>query len=143
MVCVRPSSFEQLLAAEDCSEDASASFAEAARITLYQAGKALRILGVDDAPLSRKRGPHRQKELVNCTRTRKVWKSGIVQSPSPFVEVAVDVSKNLLSILRKQHVRLVPTSRSEELARLWPWLSPAVHGASVRTGAAFCLPILP
>jgi len=77
------------------------SVAADAGLTLYQAGKALRLLGVQDAPLSRKRGPRGKCQAVGVLCSAKRWKAGVLRPPEPCVELGSGLPKAMCSSLRK------------------------------------------
>lgn len=77
-----------------------AKFAASAEITLYQAGKALRILGVQDAPLPRQLGPRSLRSSDNLHSGRPRWRRGVLKPDEPYVEIGPGLPKTFQAALR-------------------------------------------
>jgi len=97
----------------DAAEAAVSRVAARSGLTLYQVGKALRALGVNDAPLTRKRGGGCSSSIVSASQIStsqiskeavdpcKRWKRGLLMRDNDaLVEVAPGLHSVLLNSLR-------------------------------------------
>jgi hypothetical protein len=74
--------------------------AATAKLTLYQAGNVLCILGVQNVPLSRKRGSHGTQQQVNVNTAYKRWKAGVLKPLEVQIDVGNGVPEAVRAVLR-------------------------------------------